>query len=97
MQEVVAVSVKNLTYTYKAPTTFSSTLLDDISFSDSKGDLLGVIGPNGAGNSTRYGCMLGRNKNHRLIIITQCLLGGIIMDSQYHRIKMQQRDCQTES
>jgi ABC-type multidrug transport system ATPase subunit len=65
MQEVVAVYVKNLTYTYKAPTSFSSTLLDDISFSVSKGDLLGVIGPNGAGNSIRFGCMLGLLKDYQ--------------------------------
>ena len=48
MQDLVAVSVKNLTYSYKVgSTSFSSNVLDNISFSVNKGDLLGVIGPNG--------------------------------------------------
>ncbi len=58
MQDVVAMSVKNLTYTYKAPTSFSYIVLDDISFSVNKGDLSGVIRPDGAGKSTLFSCIL---------------------------------------
>ena len=68
MQDVVtAVSVKNLTYTYQAssPSSFSSPVLDNISFSVNKGDLLGVIGPNGAGKSTLFSCMLGLLKDYQ--------------------------------
>jgi zinc transport system ATP-binding protein len=66
MQDLVAVSVKNLTYTYKvSSTSFSSNVLDNISFSVNKGDLLGVIGPNGAGKSTLFSCMLGLLKDYR--------------------------------
>jgi zinc transport system ATP-binding protein len=66
MQELVAVSVKNLTYTYKlSSTSFSSNVLDNISFSVNKGDLLGVIGPNGAGKTTLFSCMLGLFKDYQ--------------------------------
>ncbi len=67
MQDVVvAVSVKNLTYAYQAsPSSFSSPVLDNISFSVNKGDLLGVIGPNGAGKSTLFSCMLGLLKDYQ--------------------------------
>jgi zinc transport system ATP-binding protein len=64
MQNVVA-AIKNLTYTYEAPISFSSTVLDNISFSVNEGDLLGVIGPNGAGKSTLFSCMLGLLKDYR--------------------------------
>ncbi|PWU79564.1 MAG: zinc ABC transporter ATP-binding protein [Candidatus Nitrosopolaris wilkensis] len=66
MQDLVAVSVKNLTYTYKvSSTSFSSNVLDNISFSVNKGDLLGVIGPNGAGKTTLFSCMLGLFKDYQ--------------------------------
>ncbi len=66
MQDLVAVSVKNLTYTYKvSSTSFSSNVLDNISFSVNKGDLLGVIGPNGAGKTTLFSCMLGLFKDYK--------------------------------
>jgi len=66
MQDLVAVSVKNLTYTYKvSSTSFSSSVLDNISFSVNKGDLLGVIGPNGAGKTTLFSCMLGLFKDYQ--------------------------------
>jgi zinc transport system ATP-binding protein len=66
MQDLVAVSVKNLTYSYKVgSTSFSSNVLDDISFSVNKGDLLGVIGPNGAGKTTLFSCMLGLFKDYQ--------------------------------
>ena len=65
MQDL-AVSVKNLTYTYKVgSTSFSSNVLDNISFSVNKGDLLGVIGPNGAGKTTLFSCMLGLFKDYQ--------------------------------
>ena len=66
MQDLVSVSVKNLTYTYKVSSTaFSSKVLDNISFSVNKGDLLGVIGPNGAGKTTLFSCMLGLFKDYQ--------------------------------
>lgn len=66
MQDLVSVSVKNLTYTYKlSSTSFSSNVLDNISFSVNKGDLLGVIGPNGAGKTTLFSCMLGLFKDYQ--------------------------------
>jgi zinc transport system ATP-binding protein len=66
MQDLVAVSVKNLTYSYKVgSTSFSSNVLDNISFSVNKGDLLGVIGPNGAGKTTLFSCMLGLFKDYQ--------------------------------
>jgi zinc transport system ATP-binding protein len=66
MQDLVAVSVKNLTYTYKvSSTSFSSNVLDNISFSVNKGDLLGVIGPNGAGKTTLFSCILGLFKDYQ--------------------------------
>ena len=68
MQDVVMVaSVKNLSYTYQVTSTssFSSRVLDNISFSVNEGDLLGVIGPNGAGKTTLFSCMLGLLKDYR--------------------------------
>jgi zinc transport system ATP-binding protein len=66
MQGLVAVFVKNLTYSYKVgSTSFSSNVLDNISFSVNKGDLLGVIGPNGAGKTTLFSCMLGLFKDYQ--------------------------------
>ena len=68
MQDVVMVaSVKNLSYTYQVSSTssFSSSVLDSISFSVNEGDLLGVIGPNGAGKTTLFSCMLGLLKDYR--------------------------------
>jgi zinc transport system ATP-binding protein len=66
MQDLVAVSVKNLTYSYNVgSTSFSSNVLDNISFSVNKGDLLGVIGPNGAGKTTLFSCMLGLFKGYQ--------------------------------
>jgi zinc transport system ATP-binding protein len=66
MQDLVAVSVKNLTYSYKVgSTSLSSNVLDNISFSVNKGDLLGVIGPNGAGKTTLFSCMLGLFKDYQ--------------------------------
>ena len=67
MQDVVMVaSVKNLSYTYQVTSTsFSSRVLDSISFSVDEGDLLGVIGPNGAGKTTLFSCMLGLLKDYR--------------------------------
>ncbi|MGC1932681.1 MAG: metal ABC transporter ATP-binding protein [Candidatus Nitrosopolaris sp.] len=67
MQDVVvAVSVTNLTYTYQVTSTsFSSSVLNNISFSVNEGDLLGVIGPNGAGKTTLFSCMLGLFKDYR--------------------------------
>jgi zinc transport system ATP-binding protein len=57
---MVAASVKNLSYTYRVTSTsFSSRVLENISFSVNEGDLLGVIGPNGAGKTTLFSCMLG--------------------------------------
>src|SRR5712692_6040032 len=64
MQDLVAVSVKNLTYKVSS-TSFSSNVLDNISFSVNKGDLLGVIGPNGAGKTTLFSCMLGLFKDYQ--------------------------------
>jgi len=65
MQDVA--SVKNLSYTYQvtSTSTFSSRVLDSISFSVNEGDLLGVIGPNGAGKTTLFSCMLGLLKDYR--------------------------------
>ena len=67
MQDVVmAVSVKNLSYTYQVTSTsFSSRVLENISFSVNEGDLLGVIGPNGAGKTTLFSCMLRLLKDYR--------------------------------
>jgi zinc transport system ATP-binding protein len=66
MQDLVEVSVKNLTYTYKVSSTASSSnVLDNISFNVNKGDLLGVIGPNGAGKTTLFSCMLGLFKDYQ--------------------------------
>jgi zinc transport system ATP-binding protein len=68
MQDVVmAASVKNLSYTYQVTSTssFSSRVLENISFSVNEGDLLGVIGPNGAGKTTLFSCMLGLLKDYR--------------------------------
>jgi zinc transport system ATP-binding protein len=42
----------------------SDIILDDISFEIKKGDFLGIIGPNGAGNTTLFKCMLGLNKDY---------------------------------
>jgi len=65
MQDVV--DVKNLSYTYQITSTssFSSRVLDSISFSVNEGDLLGVIGPNGAGKTTLFSCMLALLKDYR--------------------------------
>jgi zinc transport system ATP-binding protein len=64
MQDVV--SVKNLSYTYQVTSTsFSSRVLENISFSINEGDLLGVIGPNGAGKTTLFSCILGLLKDYR--------------------------------
>src|SRR5215467_5112615 len=64
MQDVA--SVKNLSYTYQVTSTssFSTRVLDSISFSVNEGDLLGVIGPNGAGKTTLFSCMLGLLKDY---------------------------------
>jgi zinc transport system ATP-binding protein len=63
MQDVA--SVKNLTYTYQVTSTsFSSSVLDNVSFSLKEGDFLGVIGPNGAGKTTLFSCMLGLLKDY---------------------------------
>jgi zinc transport system ATP-binding protein len=65
MQDV-AVAVKNLTYTYQVTSTsFSSSVLNNITFSVNEGDLLGVIGPNGAGKTTLFNCMLGLFNDYR--------------------------------
>ena len=63
----MAASVKNLSYTYQVTSTssFSSRVLDSISFSVNEGDLLGVIGPNGAGKTTLFSCMLRLLKDYR--------------------------------
>ncbi|HYV52251.1 MAG TPA: ATP-binding cassette domain-containing protein, partial [Candidatus Eisenbacteria bacterium] len=64
MQDVA--SVKNLSYTYQVTSTsFSSRVLENISFSINEGDLLGVIGPNGAGKTTLFSCILGLLKDYR--------------------------------
>jgi zinc transport system ATP-binding protein len=53
------VEIKNLTVRYD-----SIKALDDVSFSITKNDFLGIIGPNGAGKSTLFSCMLGLLQNY---------------------------------
>ena len=53
------VEIKNLTVRYD-----SVKALDDVSFSITQNDFLGIIGPNGAGKSTLFSCMLGLLQNY---------------------------------
>ena len=46
--------VKNLTFAYG-----DHLVLDDISFSLDKGEMIAVLGANGAGKSTMFRCILG--------------------------------------
>ena len=39
--------------------------IDDVSFTVSQGDFLGIIGPNGAGKSTLFAAMLGLNAKYK--------------------------------
>lgn len=50
------VDVNSLSFSYGK---HMPLVLDDISFSARKGDLLAVLGPNGVGKSTLFRCMLG--------------------------------------
>jgi zinc transport system ATP-binding protein len=54
-----AVEITNLTVTYP-----DVKALDDVSFVVDEGDFLGIIGPNGAGNSTLIDSMLGLNTKY---------------------------------
>ena len=38
--------------------------LDNVSFSIDENDFLGIIGPNGAGQSTLFSCMLGLHQKY---------------------------------
>ena len=48
--------VSNLSFAYSKR---GRPILDDVSFSVKKGDLLAVLGPNGVGKSTMFRCILG--------------------------------------
>ncbi|HEY7778524.1 MAG TPA: ATP-binding cassette domain-containing protein, partial [Nitrososphaeraceae archaeon] len=52
MQPII--KVNDLSYYYD-----SFLSLDNISFSVEQGDFLGIIGPNGAGTTTLFQCLLG--------------------------------------
>ena len=54
-----AVEISNLTVKYP-----DVKALDDVSFVVKEGDFLGIIGPNGAGNSTLFDAMLGLNTTY---------------------------------
>lgn len=51
--------VQNLNFYYG-----ERQILKDINFSTVKGSILAVIGPNGVGKSTLFGCMLGHKQNY---------------------------------
>ncbi|MEG3055918.1 MAG: ABC transporter ATP-binding protein [Methanoculleus sp.] len=53
--------VSNLSFAYSKR---GRPILDDVSFSVKKGDLLAVLGPNGVGKSTMFRCILGFLRNY---------------------------------
>jgi zinc transport system ATP-binding protein len=65
MQEVAAVSVRNLDYRYRDHLSSSFSTLHNITFTVNEGDILGIIGPNGAGKSTLFRCILGLLEDYR--------------------------------
>jgi ABC-type multidrug transport system ATPase subunit len=48
------VEIDRLSYTYSG-----NLVLNNISFTIDEGDILGIIGPNDAGKTTLFSCMLG--------------------------------------
>lgn len=63
-----ALEIRSLSFSYG-----ERKVLDDISFSLEKGQLLSVLGPNGVGKSTLFRCILGLNQGYS---------GSIILNSQ---------------
>ena len=50
----MAIEVKHLSFSYT-----DHAVLSDVTFSVEKGQFLSILGPNGVGKSTLFGCMLG--------------------------------------
>ena len=50
----MTIEVKDLSFSYGA-----SKVLDRVSFTADRGELLSVLGPNGVGKSTLFRCILG--------------------------------------
>jgi iron complex transport system ATP-binding protein len=58
----MSLEISHLSFAYSRRTRL---VLDDVSFSVKKGDLLAVLGPNGVGKSTMFRCILGFLRNYK--------------------------------
>lgn len=74
----MSLEVSHLSFAYSKR---GRLVLDDISFSVKKGDLLAVLGPNGVGKSTMFRCILGFLRDYEGSI----RLNGLEIKSLDHR------------
>ena len=61
--------IQNLTHTYSAGTPFQRSAVEDVSFSVSPGEFLGVIGHTGSGKSTLIQHLNGLLKSDRSHVV----------------------------